>query len=126
MRSEPAETVDLWRQVASAVEYIAAVERPGFTVWDALSEAILAWSGRSLASVEDGNPDRLRAALVWLLQGLPPTGAPGGVRVAEAFASALANWMEASASVINDEVPFGTLGHSLTVQPEERTSNRWL
>lgn len=107
-RNETEDSVDLWRQVASAAEYIAAVERPGFSVWDALADALFAWSEASRTSVEDGSLDRLRIGFVWLLRGVPPPGAPDGASVAEVVGSALANWLEDAAAQVNDGRPFGT------------------
>ena len=29
-----------WPEVATAIDYLAGLERPGFTVWDAVDEAV--------------------------------------------------------------------------------------
>lgn len=52
-----------WRHVASAVEYLAELERPGFTVWDALDEAVRWWIVDHLAI--DGELDRALIDVPW-------------------------------------------------------------
>lgn len=111
MRNETEDSVDLWRQVASAVEYIAAVDRPGFTVWDALSEAAICWSADSL-DAEDldarfiDTTDRVRGALEVVLRHFPPADAPGGAFISEVIESALGVWLEAVALDFNGGRPF--------------------
>lgn len=109
MRNETEETVDLWRQVASAVEYIAAVERPGFTVWDAVLEALEFWTSDDDC---DSMPhawrdlDPLRSCFEHLLAVTPPAGSAGGAPLAETFLGALAHWLAVTAGERNQGQPF--------------------
>jgi hypothetical protein len=98
MRNETEDSVDLWRQVASAVEYIAAVERPGFTTWNAIADALRDWM---LAEFDedrvDGRiqeSDALRTSIGRLIAMVPPIGAPGGNALADALSAAMADWLE--------------------------------
>ena len=105
------DSVDLWRQVASAVEYIAMVERPGFSVWNAIADAIAVWiedDSFGDADVREGwgEVDGLRSSIGDLLSRLPPAGAHGGVLVAEALGAALSDWLERIAADLNDGCRF--------------------
>lgn len=107
------DSIDLWRQVASAVEYIAAVERPGFTVWDAIVEAIRWWIedgsfGETAACDRWSEVDGLRGSIGDLLSRLPTAGAPGGIHVAEALGAALSEWLEQVEAALNDGCRFET------------------
>ena len=101
------DSVDLWRQVASAVEYIAAVERSGFTVWDAITAAIAEWN--SAEPCADGapccgqfvEPDYLRSTLRDLLNLAPPFGAPGGVSLEGLLFAALSEWVATQSARVN-------------------------
>ena len=95
-RNETEDSVDLWRQVASAVEYIAGVERPGFSVWAALAEASQRW----LSDAEDvawtpasDELDPLRQCLVSALAMVPPAGSAGGASMDQVLSSALEQWL---------------------------------
>ena len=71
------DSVDLWRQVASAVEYIAMVERSGFSVWNAIADAIAVW-------IEDdsfGDAD-VREGWGEVVGARPETAAPSSPRPA--------------------------------------------
>lgn len=106
------DSADLWRRVASAADYMAMVHRPGFTVWDALEEAIRSWT-----DVCDGNasfrtpwidPDPLRTALANQLASLAMADAPGGRQFSEVLASSLADWLVAASMTFNS-------GHQFSV-----------
>lgn len=93
------DSVDLWRRVASAVEYIGAVESAGFTIWDGVADAIASWTDDGSVDGADmcecpGEVDRLRYLIGVLFSRLPPAGAPGGVAVEAALEAALSNWLE--------------------------------
>ena len=111
MLDDSEDSVDLWRQVASAVEYIAAVDRPGFSVWDAIADAIAFWIedgsfGEAGAPERWGEVDGLRSSIGDLLSRLPPAGAQGGVAVAEALGAALSDWLDRIAADLNDGYRF--------------------
>ncbi|MEK7424512.1 MAG: hypothetical protein AAB131_11815 [Actinomycetota bacterium] len=112
MQGVSEDSIDLWRQVASAVEYIAAFERPGFSVWDAVADAIDCWIEDGSFGDTDtcgrwGDVDGLRSSIGDLLSRVPPAGAHGGVPAAEALGAALSNWLEQTAADFNDGCRFG-------------------
>jgi len=111
-RNETEDSVDLWRQVASAVEYIAAVDRPGFSTWDAVEEAVLAWLStpdvlHSHTSRLLRDADGLRSALALLADSLPPLGVEGGCSVSASLAGALNEWLHDVMSNCNGGQRFG-------------------
>lgn len=101
------DSVGLWHATAAAVAYIAAVERPGFTVWDATCEALQAW--RRLDSnegVAHSSDDPLRHVLEGLMAEVAPVGAPGGHSIAAILSASLSNWLEAASLRLNNSQPF--------------------
>lgn len=105
MRNETEDSVDLWRQVASAVEYIAAVERPGFTTWNAIADALRDWMVAEFDEDRvDGRmseADTLRTSIDRLIAMVPPIGAPGGNALADALSAAMAAWLESFRTRVN-------------------------
>ena len=106
------DSVDLWRQVASAVEYVAAVERPGFSMWDAIADAIAFWIDDGSFGETDGRKrwgdvDGLRSSIGDLLSRLPPAGVHGGVSAAAALDAALSDWLARIAADLNNGRRFG-------------------
>lgn len=107
MRNETEDSVDLWRQVASAVEYIAAVSRPGFTVSDAIEEALTDWLQLEPATTYTTSNDGFRLVLHELLGQLPPVGVPCGVSIAQGLAAAVGDWVIKAALQHNTGLRFG-------------------
>lgn len=110
MRNETEDSVDLWRQVASAVEYIAAVERPGFSVSDAIEEALSDWLQLEPATTyptSNVEADGFRLVLHELLRQLPPVGVPCGVSIAQGLEAAVADWLSKAALQHNTGLRFG-------------------
>ena len=108
---DPPDHSDLWRQVAAAADYAAATTRPGFTVWDALDEAVQTWIAapfdeRPCPCPPWIDPDSLRASIASVLATSAPSGCPGGQRVGDLLAGALATWVQDIAIEINDGYPF--------------------
>jgi hypothetical protein len=115
-RSE--ETSCVWDEVVSATDYLRELERPGFTVWDALDEAVRRWIVDHLSvdgdteTVPDlpwDDPDPLRTVLGELLNIVPSAGAPGGHTLAAVLDAALLAWLVRTAHRINDGHPFRRL-----------------
>lgn len=116
--SEETRTADYgesWLEVAAAVEYLDAAHRPGFTVWDALAEALRWWingttsdynEGRNLRCLPWSDPDPLRTELESLLRSVGPAGAIEGQELADVLDCALRQWVEAMAAAFNDHQTF--------------------
>jgi hypothetical protein len=108
----------VWLEVVSAVDYLAAVHRPGFTVWDALDEAVRWWTAE-LLDPRHGFPDRRPGELPWhdpdplrstievLLGAVAPAIGNDIPGIADAFTAALASWLAVTADEFNDGDPFG-------------------
>ena len=102
-----------WLEVVSAVDYLAAVHRPGLTVWDALDEAIRWWTAEHLdprtgfsphrvVDLPWHDPDPLRSTLERLLAAVLPADTPDGTTLPDALSAALAAWLSAMADGFND------------------------
>ena len=114
-----------WREAAAAVDYLAEIERPGFTVWDAVDEAVRWWIFDHLSV--DGefeqasldllweDPDPLRTTLLELFNTVPATGAVDGHVLASLLEAALSVWLDRTSIRINDGRRFG--GPQLTLWP---------
>ena len=112
-----------WREAAAAVDYLAEIERPGFTVWDAVDEAVRWWIFDHLSV--DGefeqasldllweDPDPLRTTLLELFNTVPATGAVDGHTLASVMEGALSAWLERTAVRINDGRRFRGLDFAL-------------
>ena len=94
-------------EFVAAVDYAAAVERPGLDLWEALAEALSQWlsDGRMTGSVGE---DPLRSALRHLLQAIPEAGAPGGQYLAAILDAAASSWTEDMSRRLNDGLPFAS------------------
>lgn len=108
-RSE--EVLCVWDEVVSATNYLRELERPGFTVWDAVDEAVRWWIVDHLSIDGDNeavpdlpwdDPDPLRTVLGELLDIVPSAGAPGGHALAKILDAALLAWLGRTADRIND------------------------
>ena len=108
----PGQSIELCREFAAAVEFVAVVERPGLTTWRALAEAVSDWLdidididvGRGRAGSRD--EDMLRAVLQQVLGTTPELGAPGGVGIDAILDAAMSAWIDAATERINDGRPF--------------------
>src|SRR5690606_38342385 len=99
-----------------ASNYLRELERPGFTVWDAVDEAVRWWIVDHLSVDGDtdevpdlpwDDPDPLRTVFGELLNIVPSAGAPGGHTMAAVLDSALVVWLARTAHRINDGHAFG-------------------
>jgi hypothetical protein len=101
----PEQSIEICREFAAAVEFVAAVERPGLTIWCALAEAVGDWldidAGRGCL-----DEDTLRSVLQQVLVTTPEVGAPGGVGIDAILDAAMSAWIDVSAKRINDGRPF--------------------
>lgn len=106
---DPIDHADVWSQTVAATEYVAAIARPGFTVWDALREAIDDWctalldvrfDDRPGSSWDD--PDPLRTAVERLLGMTAPAIAGHSDGLGEVLAAALSVWLARTADDVND------------------------
>ena len=104
---------ETWLEVVAAVDYLSRGHRPGFTVWDAVEEALRWYTAHLVAGDDDAlaalaaaelpwdDPDPLRTALERLVAHQPPTDDGGGTS-AEAILVALTDWLRAMAHDYND------------------------
>ena len=108
----------IWLDVVAAVEFIGDVHHPGFTVWDALIDAIATWcedrlneSSGGTRSTPGGMPwddrDPLRTAMEQLFAIVAGAGVPDGHCLGDVLSAALTVWLRDMVSVYND-------GHSFT------------
>ncbi|MAT04732.1 MAG: hypothetical protein CL424_06790 [Acidimicrobiaceae bacterium] len=104
---------ETWLEVVAAVDYLSRGHRPGFSVWDAVEEALRWYTAHLVAGDDDAlaamaaaelpwdDPDPLRTALERLVAHQPPTDDGGGTS-AEAIHVALTDWLRAMAHDYND------------------------
>ncbi len=108
---------DLWRQLCSAVDYVAAVARPDLTVPAAIEEALRWWIAEHVDPTDGdadeaerplpwADPDPLRTTLERLLTSVPGVGLPGGHPIGESIESAIGSWLSTIADGFNDGQPF--------------------
>lgn len=93
---------DDWLQLVAASSYLADLERPGFTVADAIEEALRRWTDAYLepidptwherAEVPWDDPDPLRTTLERLLATVPPGGSYDGQMLVDVLTSAVRAW----------------------------------
>ncbi len=111
MNGERVTSGEVWRQVVSASSYLADLERPGFTPWDALDEAIRWWIHDRLSvegEVDIGDdipwddPDPLRTTLQVLFDTAPSSGAVDGHELSTVLDAALRVWLVRTADQVND------------------------
>ncbi|WP_040493598.1 hypothetical protein [Ilumatobacter nonamiensis] len=105
----------VWREVIAATAYVADVERPGFTVWHSLDEAVRWWIFDRVSVEGDvdvgvdlpwDDPDPLRTTLTSLLETVPSSGAIDGCELSMLLDSALRTWLVRTADRLNDGHPF--------------------
>ena len=108
-----ARTSETWIEVVAAVDYLSRGHRPGFSVWDAVEEALRWYTAHLVAGDDDGlaamaaaelpwgDPDPLRTALERLVAHHPPADDGEGTS-AEAIDAALTDWLRAMAHDYND------------------------
>ncbi len=99
---------DVWREFDAAVTYVAEMERPSLTTWQALVEALQDWAPDGARIVRDGALDPLRAALLYLSEITPEAGAPGGVTLGSILDAAMQRWSESVSTRLNDGFPFAS------------------
>jgi len=112
---------ETWLEVVAAVDYLSRGHRPGFTVWDAVEEALRWYTAHLIAGDDDrlaaiaaadlpwDDPDPLRTALERLVEHHPPAS-DAVMGSAEAIDVALVDWLAAMALEHND-------GHRFTLKP---------
>jgi hypothetical protein len=109
----------VWLEVVAAVDYLAAVHRPGLTVWGALDEAVRWWTaelldpcdgftGRRVVELPWNDRDPLRSAIEGLLSSVPSADTPAADSLGDAFAASLAAWLVVMADEFNDGHRFAT------------------
>lgn len=117
MSELPVTGPEIWLQVVSAVDYLADLERPGFTVWDALEEAVRWWKAehRKLAGTGDESkdlpwedPDPLRSSLADLFDMVPTGGVGTTPGLGPILDAALSKWLARTAERVNDGLAFKT------------------
>ena len=106
---DPIDHADVWSQTVAATEYLAAIARPGFTVWDALCEAIDDWCTGLLDVQADDqpagswdDPDPLRTAVDRLLGMTAPAIVGHSDALGELLTVALSAWLARTADDVND------------------------
>lgn len=96
----PAEPLEnggiLLMQLAAAVDYLRRGVRPGFTVWDAIEEA-MRWHTGIEPDWESRDP---------LARSLTKALADHRSGAAETFSMALRHWLSAAAEAFNDSLPW--------------------
>ena len=96
--NEPLEDAGgLLLQLVAVVDYFGRGSRPGFTVWDAIEEA-LRWHAHIEPDWTD--PDPLLRAIRLSFPG------DGTVTAATAFNAAIRRWVNATATAYNDSFPW--------------------
>ena len=115
-------TSQTWLDVVSAVDYLAAGDRHGLTVGDAIEEAIRWWTANQLddsdpserdraARLPWDDPDPLRTALEHLVLHLATPEHPSTITAPDALHTALQQWVARMADAYND-------GHRWTHPPD--------
>ena len=84
-------------QLVAAVDYLGRGFRPGFTVWDAIEEA-LRWHGEFGTDWIEPDP-LLRTLRLSFSQTAQPSAA-------DTLTAAIRHWVEAAATTYNDSVPW--------------------
>ena len=114
---DPTDHADTWAQTIAATAYLADTTHPGFTVWDALREAIDNWC----AALVDLNPDhtppiawndpaRLRTSIEQLLRLTAPATNATTDGLDQLLTAALSAWLAHIADDVND-------GHRFASRP---------
>ena len=110
---------DDWLQLVAAASYLADLERPGFTVADAIEEALLRWTDAYLEPIDPisherpevpwDDPDPLRTTLERLLATVPPGGSYDGQMLVDVLTSAVRAWVHDMAEALNEGCSFASL-----------------
>lgn len=113
-RAAPSKT---WLEVVDAVDYLSRGHRPGFSVWDAVEEALRWYTAHLVAGDDEAlvavaaadlpwdDTDPLRTALERLVVHHPPGDQTEGT-TADAVDAALADWLAEMAREYNDDHHF--------------------
>lgn len=122
-----APTSETWLRVVAAVDYLSRGHRPGFTVWDAVEEALRWYTAHLVAGHDDAlaavvaaelpwdDPDPLLTVLERFVEHQPPVADEGEGASAEAINVALTDWLCAMANDYNEGHRFAmpTLTHPI-------------
>lgn len=96
--------LDSVSEFVAAVEYVAVVDRPALTIWEALAEALRDWLGDH--APDERERDSLRRVLIRLIEMIPEDGVPGGHQISEVVDASVGSWAERQAERLNDGLPF--------------------
>jgi hypothetical protein len=103
----------VWLDVVAAVDYLGTTHRLGFTLWEAVEEAIRWWTIDYTTPTDDlpdaafaefpwDDPDPLRSTLERLLGITAPVGVTDGHDLAAVLSDALHVWVDRMAILYND------------------------
>ena len=103
----------VWLEVVAAVDHLCVTTRFGFTVWDALEEALRWWTAVRLAPAAGtehagvvelpwDDPDPLRSTLERVFAVVGSVGTLDGAEFGDVLTAALEAWVERIARVHND------------------------
>jgi hypothetical protein len=103
----------VWLDVVAAVDYLRTTHRLGFTVWEAVEEAIRWWTidyttptddlpDAAFAALPWEDPDPLRSTLERLLSVAAPVGITDDHNLAAILSGALAVWVDRMSILYND------------------------
>ena len=117
----------VWLEVVSATDYLTLHHKPGFSVWDAVEEAIRWWATDFLSPSDESemveapelpwtDPDPLRSSIERLLATVGASELPDGHGMPDALTAALRVWLRLMSNTYND-------GHQFA-HPRPRTG--WL
>jgi hypothetical protein len=107
-----------WLQLVAATDYVAELERPGFTVADAIEEALRRWLQRYLEPIASSaelvespwnDPDPLRTTLLRLMDAVPSAGSYDGVVLGDVLTAAVRAWVGDMADEVNEGREFATV-----------------
>lgn len=105
-----------WLQFIAAVTYLAELERQGFTIADAIEDALRAWTDRYLEPAGGdelqpfeppwNDPDPLRSTVERVLQAVPPAGGLDGVALTGVLVAAIEQWTRRWSDRVNEGQSF--------------------
>jgi hypothetical protein len=109
----------VWLEAVAAVDYLTDTHRPGFTLWDALDEAIRWWTvemldprdgfpARRAVELPWADPDPLRSSIEALLDAVPPAESPAAFALGDVLTAATAAWLAVMSDDFNDGHRFGS------------------
>lgn len=105
MSTDSRPSIDACREFVAAVDFLAEMDCPRPSVWDAVADALAQWAGLAPARSES-SADPLRSVLRELIETTPEVGAPGGVRLGAVIEAAITDWAAAASTRVNDGQPF--------------------